>query len=362
MKIKKIDRYISQQFLQTIVFGLLSFVLIFVIIDMMENLDDFIDQNVANDLILQYYIVFIPEILRLMLPVAILLAALFTVGKLEGTNELTAIKASGVSLYRFMIPFIIVAIIISLFSVYFGGYIVPMANKHKVFIEQKYMKKGIVTAGNNIFFQDSDTRIVTISFYDVSDNEANRVSIQEFGEEDLTQMTQRIDVNKMRYDSTSGNWVLMNGIERKFYDSTETAEYFESMEVEYLNFAPGDVIMKQRKPEEMTLTELKEFSEDLERAGNDPTRILIEFHSRISFAFTSFVVVLFGLPFSVNRRRGGLAIQFGVSTLITFIYLVFLKIVEAFGKNGVLDPFMTAWFANFIFLAAAIYYIGRANK
>ncbi len=360
--IKKIDIYIVKQFVQTVLFGLLAFLIIFLIIDMMENLDDFIDQNVAGVLVVQYYIVFIPEILRLMLPIAVLLSALFTVGKMETANELTAIKAGGVSIYRFMIPFMVVAFLISLFSIYFGGYIVPMANKHKVFIEQKHMKKDLITVGNNIFFSDSEERIVTISFYDVTINEANRVSIQEFSDTNLTEMVERFDANKMRYDSTNSSWILMNGIHRQFRDSTERAEYFDTKPLNYLNFHPQDVIMKQRKAQEMTLDELDEFAQNLRRAGNDPTRTLIEYHSRIAFAFTSFVVVLFGLPFSVNKRRGGVAIQFGVSILITFVYLVFLKIVEAFGKNGVLDPVLTAWFANILFVVAAIYYILKANR
>lgn len=329
---------------------------------MMENLDDFIDQNVNNTMIVQYYIVFIPEILRLMLPVAVLLAALFTVGKMETTNELTAIKAGGVSSYRFMLPFMVTAFVISLFSIYFGGYVVPMANKHKVFIEQKYMKKGIVQTGSNIYFQDSENRIVTISYFDVSDDEANRVSIQEFDNNDLTSMTKRYDANKMRFDSSKASWILFNGIERTFKDSTETAKYFTSEPLNELNFRPRDVIMKQRKAQEMTLNELREFAENLRQAGNDPTRTLIEYHSRIAFAFTSFIVVLFGLPFSINRRSGGLAIQFGISILITFVYLVFVKIVEAFGKNGVLDPVLTAWFANIIFFGAALFYIFKLNK
>lgn len=360
--IKKIDIYIVKQFVQTILFGLAAFLLIFVIIDMMENLDDFIDQNVANTMILQYYIVFTPEIIRLMLPVAVLLAALFTVGKMETTNELTAIKAGGVSFYRFMLPFLATAFIVSLFSIYFGGYVVPMANKHKVFIEQKYMKKDLITAGNNIYFQDSENRIVTITFYDVSDGEANRVSIQEFNDSDLTNMSKRYDANKMKFDSTSNSWILLNGIERTFKDSTETAEKFSSIKLTQLNFRPRDVIMKQRKAQEMTLNELRDFASNLRQAGNDPTRTLIEYHSRIAFAFTSFIVVFFGLPFSINKRRGGLAIQFGISILITFVYLVFQKIVEAFGKNGVLDPVLTAWFANIIFFGAAIFFIYRINK
>jgi len=89
---------------------------------------------------------------------------------------------------------------------------------------------------------------------------------------------------------------------------------------------------------------------------------MIEYHSRIAFAFSSIIVVLFGLPISASRRRGSMAIHFGINLLITFLYLVFMKISQAFGKSGVLNPLITAWFANFIFLAAAIYNIRRVQK
>jgi lipopolysaccharide export system permease protein len=95
---KIIDRYLVKQFLQTLFFAILAFTLLFVLIDMMENFDDFIDQNVPNNIIVQYYLVFVPEMIRLMTPVAVLLASLFTAGKMANLNEMTAIKASGISL------------------------------------------------------------------------------------------------------------------------------------------------------------------------------------------------------------------------------------------------------------------------
>lgn len=359
---KILDRYLVKQFLQTILFGLLSFTLLFVVIDLMENLGDFIDQNVPAHLIMQYYFVFIPEMVRLMTPVAVLLASLFTAGKMANLNELTAIKASGVSLYRFMTPFIVTSILISVFSVYFGGYVVPMANKNKIFIEQNSMKKGIVFWGSNIFFQDSETRIVTISYYDVIQGQANQISIQEFDQTDKTKLISRTDSYRMNYDSTKAAWVVYDGITRTFSDSSEIVEKFIMREFKDLNFKPGDVIQKQRKPEEMTLSDLKNFSAEQLRTGNDPTSTQIEYHSRIAFAFASMIVVLFGLPISANRRRGGLAIQFGMNLLITFIYLVFMKVSQAFGKSGQLNPLTTAWLANFIFLLAALYNIKRAQK
>src|SRR3970040_1787410 len=156
---KIIDIYLVRQFLQTILFGLLAFTLIFVVIDMVENIDDFIDQNVSTDIILHYYLVFSPEIIKLMTPVSVLFAALFTAGKMTSLSELTAIKASGVSLYRFMIPFLATTLIICFLSIYFAGYVVPDANQTKVNIERKYLNKGHVFAGSNIFFQDSKTTI-----------------------------------------------------------------------------------------------------------------------------------------------------------------------------------------------------------
>ena len=359
---KILDRYLVKQFLQSIFFGLLAFTLLFVVIDLMENLGDFLDQDVPTRLIIQYYIVFIPEMIRLMTPVAVLLASLFTAGKMANTNELTAIKISGVSLYRFMAPFIITSLLISIFSIYFGGYIVPLANKQKIFIEQNSMKKGIVYFGNNIFFQDSSTRIVTINYYDVSQGQANQVSIQEFNPNDKTKLVSRTDSFRMKYDPAKKSWFVYDGITRTFTDSTETIEKFAVKEFKDLNFKPDDVIQKQRKPEEMTLTDLKNYAHEQLRTGNDPTSTQIEYQSRIAFAFASVIVVLFGLPISANRRRGGLAIQFGINLLITFIYLVFMKVSQAFGKSGVLNPLITAWLANFIFLLAAIYNIKRAQK
>jgi lipopolysaccharide export system permease protein len=357
---KIIDRYLIKQFLQTVLFALLAFTLVFVVIDAMENLDDFIDQDITAFNIIYYYLVFSPEILKLMTPVAVLFGALFTAGKSANLSELTAMRASGVSLYRFMAPFVITAAIISLLSVYFGGYVVPMANKTKVYLEQTYLKKGLTYTGSNIYFQDSRARIVSISFFDQNSNRASRISIQNFYLKDLTEMTSRIDAQLLQYDSLTGNWTAMKGVERFFSAGTindsaaihpMTEKYFDTLTLSDLHFKPDDLTKKQQKPLEMNLKELSESIDAQERAGNDPTATLIEYHSRFAFALTNVIIVLFGLPIATSKRRGGLAVQVGINILITFIYLVFMKVSQAFGKNGALDPLLTAWFANLIFIA-----------
>lgn len=361
-RLKIIDKYLIRQFLQTLGFALIAFTAIFVVIDAVENLDDFVDQGVSVFVVLHYYFVFTPEIIKLMTPVSVLFAALFTTGKAANLSELTAIKASGVSLVRFMAPFIAASLLISAVSIYFAGYLVPMANRTKLGIEMEYLKRGFTFFGSNIFFQDSKTRIVTIAYFDNNTNQANRVMIQEFSPDDLTVMNMRIDATRMDYDSVNGYWKAFNGTKRTFSGLKEFTETFNEKIITDLNFTAEDLLAKQQKPEQMDLTELRELVEAQSRAGNDPTRTLIEYYSRFSFPMASIVVILFGLPLATSKRRGGLAVQVGINILLTFIYLVFMKISQAYGKNGAMDPLLTAWFANLVFLAAAIINLPRVRQ
>jgi len=360
VKLKILDKYLIKQFLQTVVFGLLAFTFIFIVIDAMENLDDFIDQNVPALKILHYYFVFAPEMIKLMTPVAVLFSALFTAGKAANLSELTAIKACGVSLYRFMAPFIITTFFITIISIYFGGYVVPSANQIKINIEQVYLKKNLNFTGSNIYFQDSRTRIVSIAYFDNSIDQANRVSIQDFDPENLTSMTSRIDASRLVYDTTKSIWIARDGIKRTF-SSKQDADYFKVLEIPDLYFSPDDLLKKQQRIAEMNLDELSELVKAQRRAGNDPTPTLIEYHSRFAFAVTPLIVVLFGLPISANKRKGGVAAQVGINILVTFLYLVFMKVSQAFGKNGALDPVLTAWVANLIFLVGAVYNVWRSR-
>ena len=359
---KILDRYLIKQFVQTLLFAILAFTLLFVVIDMMEKLGDILDQNVPTNIIVQYYFVFAPEIIRLMTPVALLLSSLFTAGKMTNLNEMTAMKAGGVSLYRFMMPFIGTALLVSIFSAYFGGYIVPLANKHRIFIEKNYMKKDAGYYGSNIFFQDTKNKIVNISYYDETNLIAHRVSVQEFGKDDITKMVNRMDAQQLVFDSTKNIWIAKVGSFRRFGNLSDTLENFTQKEMPSLQFKPNELAFKQQKPEQMNLGELRTLITDKQKAGNDPTSVQIEYYSRYSFAMASLVVVLFGMPLSANKRKGGLALQFGINILITFIYLGLMKIIQAFGKNGALDPVLTAWLVNIFFFIGSLINLSRVKQ
>lgn len=378
-----LDRYIIRQFLLAFFFGLLAFLLIFLVIDLMEKLDDFIDAGVELPVILEYYVHFMPEIIKLMTPVAMLLGALFVTGRIAQQNELAAMKSSGMSLYRFILPFLGVAFVVSLVSIYFNGWVVPFSNHKKFDIERVYLRKSSTATGRfNIYFQEGRTRLVSVGFYESTTRTARRVSIEDFSDTNLTVLVRRFDAQQMKWvdeqaaarDSafssgfplenkeSKGGWELVDGVERTLARGREEMRPFDNLPVGRLSLTPAEIEEKQRKPDEMDYNELRAFIESQQRSGQEVSRWLVDYHSKIAFPFASLIVVLFGVPFSANKRRSGVAVEFGISVAVTFIYLAFMKTSQVFGYNGDVNPLLTAWLANIIFIGAAMINLARAQK
>lgn len=366
---KILDKYILYQYIKNFLFGIISFLLIFVLVDLFENIDKFIDNKLSNYLIFLYYIYFIPEILKLIIPVGILLATLFTTSKFNTYSEMTAINSSGISIYRFALPIFIFGIFITLFSIYFNGWIVPKANASKFSIERTYLNKNKLPGFiQNFHIQDSENHIITFGNYNEKDKSGSNVSIQIFENSNISTLKYRYDSKSMNWDSVKSEWKLISVIQRNF-DSANAINFklYDTVyasalpEVNKIYLSPSQILKKQLKPDELLLTDLKEFIDVMEEGGQNVIRSKVDYYSKISFPFANLVVILFGISLSSNKRKGGAAIQFGLSILVTFIYLGFIKVSQTFGYNGDISPLFTAWLANITFLILALVNLLRAR-
>lgn len=356
----KFDKYITKQFVSTSFFSLIVFIIIFVSIDLMEKLDNFIDSNSSTQTIIKYYLMFIPEIVKLMTPISMLLSSLFTTGKMSTSNELTAMKASGLSLYRFMLPIILVSLLVSGFSVYFNGWIVPLANKEKFAIERRLDAVTLESSRSDIYMQEGADAIISMLYYDDTQKRGTNATLIKFTDSTRLKILERYDAGYIKFDTLNSNWEMTNVIYRNIVNRSH--EKLEKYNMGILSFAPKDLIIKVDRPDEMDYQELKEYVERQKLSGNPVERWMVDFYAKIAFPFASLIVVLFGVPFSFVKRHGGLAIQFGLAITITFIYLGCTKVIQVLGYNGDLEPMLTAWLPNIIFFIAGIVNIYRVQK
>jgi lipopolysaccharide export system permease protein len=354
-------RYILKNFLLTYIFGLVALCSIFLIVNLLESLDKFLDKNAGIDVIMLYYLNYFPEILKIMSPVGILLATLFSIGKLSTQNEITAMKSGGMSLYLLMTPLVILTLAMSFFQLYFNGWIVPVANQRKFAIENTYLHES-KSGGpiSNLYFRDSPTRNVIIQYYDSKLNIGYNTSIEDFTPEPSPRLVRKIEAKSIVWDSTSMQWKIINGVERRYEDKYVISKRIDTSFIQ-LNIDNIQISRIKRLPEEMDFNEMQQYIEMLSRGGKDTRKQVIEYYGNYAFPFANLIVVLFGVPFASVRRKGGMAIQIAAAMIVAVTYLVFTKLSQVIGYSTDFNPIVIAWSANIIFLIAALVIIYKTR-
>jgi lipopolysaccharide export system permease protein len=356
-----IDRYIIKQFLFTLIFGIIALCTIFVVVNLLENLDNFLDQNATFITIVKYYIYYLPEIIKLLTPVATLIATLFTIGRLSTMNEITAMKSGGLSLYRLMLPLIVVTTMLSFMQLYFNGWIVPVANEKKKGIEEKYINKN--NSGNsiyNLYLRDTPTRNVIIQFYDAELMQGNRVTIEDFSSEKSPRITKRIEANTVTWNPKEKKWIGANIIERTYNPTGIETVKLDTGEIP-IRLRHYEIEQLRREPKEMNLDEVKTYIAILKMGGKDVRKQLINYYGDWAFPFANVIVILFGVPFASVRRKGGIAIQIGAAMVIAFAYMIFTEVSKTMAFAYSLDPILSGWVANLIFFVAGLFTIMRTR-
>jgi len=355
-----LDRYLSRSFLSVLLFSFIAFICIFVIVDGIEKLDIYIEQDIPKLVVGQMYLYYIPYIVVLTLPVAMLLSSLFSVGTMARNNEIIAMKASGLSLYRILAPLFIIAMLISIGALAFGEYVVPRASAARAELMTQYMEKrrqAVKRRLNNVYARDSLGRRISIRSFDSETNIGYKVNIRQL---DGLRLSMHIYAERMAWEERK--WVLYQGVERQFIEDREQVNRFERLELNDCDLMPETFAKVLKKPEEMSYWELKSFIGEVERNGGDPNHWLVDLYLKISIPFANFIIVLFGAPLSSPKRRSGTATGFGISLAICFTYFGIVKTAQSLGQNGMFPPLFAAWIANVIFLVAGLIVLFKAHK
>ncbi len=349
-----LDRYIVGKFLSTLMFAIIALCAMFMVVNLLENLDDFIDANVGAIIIAKYYLYSFPEILKVLVPIATLLATLFSVGGLSNRNEITAMKSGGQSLYRLMLPLIVICIGLSLGQLYFNGWIVPEAVKQKKVIEYEHLNKGTRASKiYNLFFREKPTQNVIIYYYDGESRTGSKPAIEFYSSEESPRLTRRIEAERIVWDTSSSKWLLLDAIDRSFEDMNVTVNTKDTIYTE-LTFSHDDLIMMKKDPEEMNLDERREYIAIQKKGGKDVRMQQIEYYGEYSFPYANLIVILFGVPFASVRKKGGIAIQVAAAMIISFAYLISTKFSQTIGYAADWDPIIAGWIPNLLFLILGI--------
>ncbi len=363
--VKLLDQYILRRFLGILAGSLLAFVIVFLVVDIVENLDHYIDAKMPRQAVAAYYLYTLPQFISYAIPMATLLATFFSMGMLHKRNEITAMKSSGLSIRRIGASLLLAGALISTGSFFFDDLLVSTGMRKKAdmqsqFLTRQYRRKHKVLK-QNIFLQHSANETLAIDRFDYRNQQAKGVYLQRYSQ---GRLVERIDFNVLKWDEERGMWHASNYVYRSFRNPADTSIHTRQGVDTLISLAitPLDLMKMAVTPEEMRYGELRDFVAQLIRNGVDPTRWVVNLHFKVAFACTGFIMVLFGLPLSVGRPRASLAFGAGMSIFVIFGYYVAIMLGKSLGKQGVLEPWASAWLPNIIFLGLGFYLLLRQRS
>lgn len=355
-----LDRYVLREQLVALSAGLLFFVSVFIVVDVFEKIDTFLDNQVPVQTVLLYYVVSIPGIVLQVLPMAMLLSCLLALGQIGRNNELTAMRAAGIGPGRIATPLLVAAFVVSGLVFVTNEVLLPGLNARRVEIYRGDIKKQSLVGPairTNLAYLGANGRTFLIRSYNVMTREMKEVVIQEIQNHMLTG---RIDAETARW--SSGQWVFREGYVRRFTREGENAAHFNELRIPGLPERPEDFAETEEDPTGLSYWELTRYIDRLHQSGGRVQKYLVDLYLKLAFPLTNLIVVVIGTALALRARRGGLAVWFGLSVFISFLYYAFIRTGQALGHNGALPPLLAAWIGNLFFGALAFELFRRARK
>jgi lipopolysaccharide export system permease protein len=359
-----LDRYITKSVIKIFTFTLLTFCFLYVLIDITSQLDEFIDRKIPINILVQYYISYFPIILSQPISsVACLIAVLFTFSNLNASNEVVAMRASGLTFWQITKPAIVFGLIISVLVFWVNERLVPRAtevtqqirNENMILLVDRMSKKK--NKIKNLTFYGLKNRLYFIDTFDPDESELKGITIIEHDE--AQNMKQKIVALK-------GVWT---GIAWKFYQCQITT--FNQSDIRTplkikvykeklmdIKESPEDFLKQRLNVNSMNIRQLRDYIGRFSKSGAKKAlnNMRVDLHQKIAYPFGVFVIVLIGLPFAlmIRSRKGSPFISLGIALILGFLYYVANAVSLAFGKSGLLPPIFSAWMTPVLFTIIAL--------
>ncbi len=354
-----LDAYLLRRIVKPLILVFTAFIGIFILVDLFDHAHTFIDNRVPIGIVLSYYAYYLPLIVVLTMPVAMLLTTLLSIGGLARKHEIMAMKGSGLSLYRMLAPLLLLSLVLSFASMAVAETLLPPATTRRLQIEEEHLRRRADQIHRrNVLYVCPDGAVFLARRFNTKRLMLEDVTIEEF--DDQLRPVRRIDAESGRW--IDDRWVLERGHIRTFSGTDEEAHPFDTYDLERTEPAPSDLRSRKLEPDEMGHRQLKAYIARLTASGSDPGDLAVQLQLKIAFPFVTLIMTMIGAPLAAGARRTGFALSFTAALAISFLFYGLLQVGQVLGRQGMLPPTLAAWIGNIVFAGIGVWLIVKAPK
>ncbi len=358
-----IDRYITREFLRTYLIIFFSFAVVFIVIDVVDNLPRLIRNGASTQQATLYYLLRLPYLVVLTSPVTVLLTGLFMMNALSKHNESVAIRAAGISIKRAMFPLFLIGFSISLGIAAMGEYLLPWAETQRNYVYNVQIKgeqpdDQMLKA--RIHYQGKKNDFYYFGFFDGYKNNLKVIDLTRIDYQ-TKEITEHITATSA--DWNGSRWIIKDCEIRRFRGGVQVMHvFYPETNLAILDVQPQDFIRITQKTLSLTFWQLKDYIGRLRKLGDDPSREIVDLHMKIAFPLTNLIVIFFFMPIATSNTRSkgrGWVIMLGL--VVCFAYLIVVRVIQSLGYNGVIPPVIAAWLPNAVFTMLGIGFLYKAE-
>lgn len=354
-----LDDLVLRDFLVYLTMILATFVMLLLVFTLFELLGDILRNQVSPLVVGEYLMNVAPYFLYNITPLGILLAVLITFGLMQRSNEITAIKATGISIYRIIVPVLIASSLLATGLFFFDQLYLPHANQRQDALRNQIKGKPAQTYLNPdrkwIFGQHSN-----IYYYQLFDSERNQFgNLAVFQFDPATfQLTRRIYSDRAQWNDQLSRWVCTQGWERDLRGSAiQDYRSFDVTTFPALSEAPAYFKKEVKQSSEMSYEELRRYIHDLQQSGFDVVRLRVQLQKKFAYPMITLVMAILAVPFSLSAGKRGAITGVAVAVGVAVFYWTVSGLFEAMGNISQLPPTLAAWSPDLIFALVGGYLI-----
>ena len=355
-----IDRYLVREFVTFMAIGLLVAAALFVVVDLLQTLDRYLRAKPPLVYILEHFVYRLPAALYEGLPVVMLVATIFLYLTLARYHELTALKAAGISLYRVSVPILGLGLLVAIGSGLFQELALPVLNGRGDEVDQVKIRGQAprrLQSRQRLWVRSADSRFYRVELLHPGTSDMYGVTVLEVDRD--FRLTSRLDARRAHW--TASGWELSEGAYREIGPEGQVQTVPFVWTALDLREEIEDFTRIQKPVSAMSYRELRDYVGELEAAGFQVKKYLVELYSKVSFPLVNLVMVLVAIPFAIHSPRGGRLFGIGLAIAIMAGYLVVHYVAIAFARADLLPPLLAAWTANVIFLGIGVSLLLRAR-
>ena len=354
-----LDDFVLRDFFTYLGMIMATFLTLMLVFTLFELLTDIMRNHISAWVVGDYLLNVVPYFIYNLAQYAVLLAVLITFGLMERSNEVTAIKATGISIYRIIVPVLVICSVLAGSLFFFDQFYLPHANKRQDALRNQIKGKPAQTYLRPdrkwIFGQHSD--IYYYQFFDADRDQFADISVFQFDPHSFA-ITQRLYAERAHWSDVTQRWIYEQGWVRKLSgDQIESYHQFDVTAFSQFSEPPTYFKKEVKQSSEMSFEELRRYIHDLQQSGFDVVRLRVQLQRKLSVPVVTLVMAVLAIPFSLSAGKRGAVTGIAVAVGIAGVYEVVSRLFESMGHLSQLPPALAAWSPDLIFAMLGAYLI-----